>query len=198
MALFFPIPGETPIEDPSGLLVEGIFTRQDLNRVELANILQAVERYFATGPLTEDDAPFDYSWALRLHREMFGEVWDWAGTLRQEARNIGVPPEHIETSLYDLLACLPFWESESWLVQATRLHYRTVVIHPFKNGNGRWARMLANIWLHRHEQPYTRWPDAMVGEESEIRSEYINCLKAADNGDETPLVELHRRYTPQD
>jgi Fic family protein len=39
------------------------------------------------------------------------------------------------------------WEIKTDLLleQAMRIHHRTVNIHPFENGNGRWSRMLANI-----------------------------------------------------
>ena len=33
------------------------------------------------------------------------------------------------------------------LEQAVLIHHRAVQIHPFRNGNGRWSRMLSNIWL---------------------------------------------------
>ena len=39
--------------------------------------------------------------------------------------------------------------------QAVLLHHRAVQIHPFENGNGRWSRLLANIWLKKHAHPIT-------------------------------------------
>lgn len=33
---------------------------------------------------------------------------------------------------------------------ATRIHHRAVQIHPF--ANGRWSRMLANIYLRQHDK----------------------------------------------
>ena len=83
------------------------------------------------------------------------------------------------------------------LEQAAQLHYRAVWIHPFENGNGRWARLLANIWLSRHKSPLVVWPEAMSGQESPIRSDYLKALKAADTGDFSPLMELHRQYANQ-
>lgn len=41
---------------------------------------------------------------------------------------------------------------------AALLHYRAVKIHPFPNGNGRWSRMLANVWLRKHGAKPTVWP----------------------------------------
>ena len=49
------------------------------------------------------------------------------------------------------------------LEQATRLHHRAVWIHPFMNGNGRWARLLANIWLRVHKAPRSSGPTKASG-----------------------------------
>ena len=79
--------------------------------------------------------------------------------------------------------------------QAALLHHGAVQIHPFPNGNGRWSRMLTNIWLLEKQGTIVEWPSDMV-QTSPLRSEYITALKAADNGDYAPLVELHRRFIP--
>jgi fido (protein-threonine AMPylation protein) len=165
MPLFEPIDGETPIDDVSGLMVKGIALRSELNVVEAANILKATEKYLI-GPVTERLAPFDFTWVCRLHKEMFGDVWKWAGTFRTDQTNISIPPHLIETQVYDLVACLPFWKDQPWPVQAAHLHHRAVAIHPFPNGNGRWSRMLANIWFRRNKQPFTEWPE-QIGRSSQ-------------------------------
>ncbi len=35
----------------------------------------------------QQEAPFTYDWFLKLHIEMFGNVWDWAGKPRQIKEN---------------------------------------------------------------------------------------------------------------
>jgi hypothetical protein len=63
------------------------------------------------------------------------------------------------------------------------------------NGNGRWARLLANIWLGRHDNDIIRWPeDGLVRQASPIRDIYIAALKKADTGDIGSLIDLHRQY----
>jgi Fic-DOC domain mobile mystery protein B len=197
MPLFEPIPGETPIDDISGLKIKGITLRRELNLVEAENIRKATINYF-TGRLSRQEAPFDYAWALQLHREMFGDVWSWAGELRWTQTTIGVAPEHVETQLYDLFESIPYWNDMPWVEQAARLHHRAVQIHPFINGNGRWSRFLANVWLRLNGQPYTEWPEETVGETSVIRGEYLAAIKAADNGDYALLIGLHDRFARKD
>ena len=64
--------------------------------------------------------------------------------------NIGVPPHRIDVDLKNLMDDLAFWRESGemdLIEQVARLHHRSVAIHPFLNGNGRWSRLLANIFL---------------------------------------------------
>jgi Fic-DOC domain mobile mystery protein B len=194
--LFPPIPGETPIDDASGLKVKGVVNRTQLNAVEAENIRKAVVKYLAARP-SPKKARFDYAWLLRLHKEMFGDVWDWAGKLRTCNLNIGVAPAAVEQSLYTMIENLRHRRTLKGFdvfSAAVDLHYQSVRIHPFLNGNGRWSRLLSNIFLKQNDHPIVVWPEEAVGSESPIRGEYIAAIKAADDYDMSALMELHRRY----
>jgi Fic-DOC domain mobile mystery protein B len=189
------LPGETPI-DVSGLRIKGIGTRAELNRAEAENVRKAVVKYLAAKP-SRRSAPFTLTWVKRLHKQMFGDVWSWAGEFRRENLNLGCDWHQVPLQLQALLDDLAFWEGQGvgLLEQTARLHHRAVRVHPFSNGNGRWARMLANVWLKRHDHPVTVWPEDTIGTRSVVRDEYLAVIRAADEGDEGPLFELHRRFT---
>jgi Fic-DOC domain mobile mystery protein B len=192
-----PIPGETPIDDISGLIPKGIETRAALNALEAENIRKAVMKYLAAKPARRL-APFTLDWCYKLHRQMFGHVWTWAGTRRQTELNIGVPAYRVDTDLQTLLDDVHFWRKHPGMdavEQAARLHHRAVWIHPFLNGNGRWARMLANIHLKLAGAALTMWPEETVGNESIVRGEYLAAVRAAEAGDYAALIELHRRFS---
>ncbi len=189
-----PIPGETPITDISELKVKGIRFRSQVNDAESTGIARVTARYLARS-LSRKEAPFDFAWFCDLHRQMFEDVWGGAGSLRTSVTNIGMAPQFIEERLFDLSRNLPCWENEPLLVQATMLHHQAVQIHPFENGNGRWSRVLANIWLRLNRHELTRWPATELSQESAVRDEYIAAIQAADQGDYGPLLELHRRFT---
>lgn len=81
---------------------------------------------------------------LTLHRRMFGDVWTWAGTLRQPVTNVGLEPFLIATQSQLLLDDATFWHTQGVFGSdelAARIHCRLVSIHPFRNGNGRCTRM---------------------------------------------------------
>ncbi len=190
-------PNETPI-DISHLKIKWVKTRQQLNLVEARNMSKAITKYFGRRRPTKTMAPFNLKWVKRLHREMFGEVWDWAGELRTPDLNLGIPWNQIDEKLHNLLRDLEFWERSGMdpIEQAVRLHHLAVQIHPFYNGNGRWARMLANILLRARGGSETRWPESLLGVESTIRGQYLTAIKAADLGDYDPLLSLTRSHTP--
>ena len=190
------IPGETPLDDVSGLRINGITTRAELSNCEARNIEIVVAKYLTIRP-SRRSAKFTYEWCLKLHEQMFGDVWDWAGIRRDRELNIGVAPQAITENLAILLGDLESWPGYSmdFTEQAARLHHRAVHIHPFQNGNGRWARMLANIWLKVHRQPLTFWPEAVIGTQSEVRAEYISAIKKADGGHYDDLIAMHQRFS---
>lgn len=195
MAFEEPIPGQTPIGDVSGLRDRSITTQAALNAAEAENIRGVVLKYLIGRP-TGRSAPFDVAWLRRLHVEMFGEVWDWAGSFRRGELNIGSPPHRIGVELQALVDDLRCWAGSAMpmLEQSVRLHHGAVRIHPFLNGNGRWSRMVGNIWLRLHGHAIVVWPEAVIGSASEVRGAYLDAVRAADAHDFAPLVELHARY----
>ena len=165
--------------DPTGLLVA------ELNDLESAAILTAAQKHLRYAR-TRPETVFDFCYLLELHRDMFGTIWGWAGQTRRFDLNIGIPWLQVEVALYDLSESLPYWSSSEMLVeQAARLHHSLVRIHPFRNGNGRWARLAADIWSRRHGGPLVSWPVDIAGvrPDSPVRAEYITAIKSADAGD---------------
>ncbi|MBN2211295.1 MAG: hypothetical protein JW709_07855, partial [Sedimentisphaerales bacterium] len=74
------IPGATPPADISGMKIKGVTTRSRLYEYEYRNTLKAIYKYLSGKP-SRRMAPFTLAWALKLHKEMFGDVWAWAGKI---------------------------------------------------------------------------------------------------------------------
>jgi hypothetical protein len=70
------------------------------------------------------------------------------------------------------------------VLQATIIHSWLTQIHPFEDGNGRMARLLANIALSQHG-----YPPLLLRSESD-RGQYLDALARSDDGDILPLYEL--------
>ena len=171
--------GETPLDDISGLLIKNISTRSELDVVEADNILEAYLNYtISSSQLTALD--FDTQFLQKLHQEMFCNVWSWAGEFRTTQTSIGIEAVQIRQALYQLVDDLNFWKT-SWDYEeiAVRLHYSLVKIHPFLNGNGRWARLATDIWLISMGKEVLEW-GGNITDEGKSRSEYISALQEAD------------------
>ncbi|WP_428026432.1 mobile mystery protein B [Arcobacter sp.] len=188
------IQGATYCDDISGLKLDTStqYTIEEIYIHEAKNITKATLKYLSTTP-TKKTAPFTYEWFLELHKEMFGDVWDWAGKLRTVELSIGVKAYMVAMELKKLVDDLEFWDKNktfSTVEIASRLHHRAVQIHPFRNGNGRWSRMLANIYLKQNGLDATKWNENLLSKDNPHRDDYINALKKADNGDYSALIEM--------
>lgn len=114
---------------------------------------------------------------------MFDQTWKWAGTYRKGNKNLGVPFHQIMNHIAGSLADAQYWFEKGTFSTdeiAIRLHHRLVWIHPFPNGNGRHARLLADMIAVKHgREPFT-WGARESVHVGPARAEYIRCLKAAD------------------
>ncbi|WIM05034.1 MAG: mobile mystery protein B [Candidatus Nitricoxidivorans perseverans] len=131
----------------------------------------------------------------QLHRQMFGETWKWAGEFRKSDKNIGVDWLKIGVELRKLLDDAHYQiEHASYPPDeiAMRFHHRLVAIHPFPNGNGRHARLMADLLVERLGQPRFTWGHRSLVDASETRRHYIAALQAADRRDIAPLLAIAR------
>ena len=188
------IKGATYSDDISGLKLDTSkqYKLQEIYEYEAKNIFKATLKYMSIIP-SKKTAPFTYEWFLQLHYEMFGDIWDWAGNLRQVELSIGVKAYMVGIELKNLVDDLTYWDKHKTfdiVETAARLHHRAVQIHPFKNGNGRWSRMLANIYLKQNGLQPTKWNENLLSKENLHRDDYIKALKKADNGDYSELIKL--------
>ncbi len=186
--------GATPLHDVSGLIPKHISSQRELNEAEFANTNEVLLKYLLRKP-SKRIAPFTYHWLLTLHQEMFGKVWGWAGKIRDTELNIGVKPFKIRDELQKFAGDYEAWfkHKHSPVEISARIHHRLVWIHPFKGGNGRWARIAANIFLRQQGKLLVAWPeDELLMSVGEFRKKYIEALKKADSSDLSNLTEIHR------
>ena len=188
--------GSTPLtpEDLEGLLPRYITTKKDLYDAEFKNISEATNKYLLSK--RRRLLRFDPLSLYRLHKEMFGHVWAWAGKKRTSNKNIGVDKSQIDAEMKKLADDHAFWLEHGWdpIEISARLHHRLVKIHPFHNGNGLWARLIANIFLKESAGSFIRFPEDDLLVATEIRKRYIRVLLAADHSDYGPLIEFHKEF----
>lgn len=150
-------PGTTVLRNRLGLLDE-----KALNEAERAlSEIAASEIEFAP-------PPYDLSALQRIHRQLFGDLYDWAGELRTldifkgdthfcvESR---VEPE--ANKIFATLADAGWFEGlerGELISAAAELYGDLNMIHPFRDGNGRAQRILFEHLIVNAGYEISWWP----------------------------------------
>lgn len=185
-------PGATPLDadELASLIPSHITTQGELNEWEQLNIVHGEDwaRKQRKEILSE-------TFVRQLHKHMFGETWKWAGDFRKSDKNIGVDWLKISVELRKLLDDAHYQiEHASYPPDeiAVRFHHRLVAIHPFPNGNGRHARLMADLLVERLGQPRFTWGSCGLVDASATRQAYIAALQASDARNYAPLLAFAR------
>jgi len=135
---------------------------------------------------------FDLNHLCAIHKQIFGDLYDWAGELRTvymtRDQTRFAHAEYIRDYADNLFQEL---RNEKWLrgvddAEFTErfAHYYSEVniLHPFREGNGRVQRAFFTL-LAKYNGYHVAW-DQMYQDNN------IQASIAAYNGDETPLIEI--------
>jgi Fic-DOC domain mobile mystery protein B len=191
-------PGNTPLHpDDAAQLIPNLATRKELDEWERTNILAAQNWAFNSRVMRTRD-PLHELYLRELHRRMFRETWKWAGKYRTRDVNFGCPFAEIYQRIPVLLGNVRFWIEKNTFDTdeiAVRFHYQLVTeIHAFPNGNGRHARLLANVLRVKHGRPRFTWGRANLTATGPAREFYFAALHALDSDSTNiqPLLEFAR------
>ena len=179
-------------DEIEGLIPTHIVNRDQLNAQEQENIL-AAHLWLASARMGNINTEANLR---KLHKNMFGKVWRWAGAFRSTGKNIGVEAYQIGIELKNLCDDVDAWiEHASYPADelAARFHHRLVEIHAFPNGNGRHERLATDVLLTKQlgQKAFT-WGSASIEKDGVIRRKYIDALRRADKEDYQALFEFVR------
>jgi Fic family protein len=138
-----------------------------------------------------------------IHREGFGFIFpDWAGNFRTIDVTVGEyePPHYSQVAVLIKNLCddleerlkhtSSFQNEEQFLADVISLlawfQHQFVWIHPFKDYNGRVARLLTNLLVLNFGLPVLE----IKADTGEDRQRYIKAMKAADDHDYSKLERL--------
>ena len=174
--------GATPL-DPDEIegLIPSLSTQSELNEFEALNILEG--EMWARRSTKVRRSLLDQRTLRLIHQKMFGSTWRWAGKYRLTQKSIGCEAWRISGELKILIDDVESWIQHSSYPQeeiGARFHHRLVWIHPFPNGNGRYARLVAELLCEQNGWPRPSWGAPIWARAGELRQNYIKALQEAD------------------
>lgn len=161
---------------------------------EAKNLGKAVE--YLENVLLRDQIPHVVGKLLNLHRILLTELDTSAGSFRTERVMIGgaahqppraeLVPMLVDQILKEIADCTDIGAVKV----ATWSHWAIARVHPFKDGNGRTARLWQDlVLLQAHLAP------AIIRLQDRDQNGYYDALAAADRGDINPLTQLIAQRT---
>lgn len=177
------------LQETSLVLKEGIdITGKPLkDSIEVKNLGIAFDFLYE---LVQEDVEITENYLKQLHSLIIG---DDPSLSPGNYRNIGViitgsehrPPEPFEVpiKMRDLFDWIKASKDENPIIVAAVAHHEMVKIHPFKDGNGRTARLLLNLILLKNGFP-------ICNIKRSERPDYYNALSLADEGEYEPIIEV--------
>lgn len=115
-----------------------------------------MEKYSEKHHFTDQDVRTIHKWFL-------GDIYIWAGTYRSvdlSSENIRYcHAKYIHNSMKSFGVMLaettpsfsPLWPKDEILKRLAKIHGELIIIHPFRDGNGRTTRLLCNLLLMQAE-----------------------------------------------
>ncbi|REL37935.1 cell filamentation protein Fic [Rhodohalobacter sp. SW132] len=141
---------------------------------------------------------FNWKFISSIHKTAFSHLYKFAGELRQVNLSKGgfmfpaarFLPAAVEEFEKEFLKPLPdsFENYEELIELAAPLHAELLFIHPFRDGNGRTARLFGDLIALK--RGFERFNFEMISEKS--MPEYIAAVQAAADKNYEPMTRLFR------
>ncbi len=169
----------------------GITSRQEMDDTEARALEKAtdalIKMYDQTHRFTATDI-------CEIHRIWLGEIYEWAGRYRQVnlskddiafATAAYIPALMTEFEAGVLQRCTPCISAsrEGTIGVLAEVHVELVLIHPFRDGNGRLARILSTLMALQAGLPLLDF-SVIAGEK---RNDYFSAVKAGLGRNFSPM-----------
>lgn len=165
----------------------------EMERIETLELLRVTEQFLDQVGL---DHRFTADDIRRMHHDWLASIYPWAGSYRQVTMSKGgfvfAAPAHIATLMTEfeqtvLKPCTPCNGSVGDVARSlAAVHVELVLIHPFREGNGRVARLLAVLMGLQAGLP----PLDFTLIDRETRESYFAAVRAGMDRNYQPMAAL--------
>ena len=176
-------------------------SNEELNALEAEYIFKAQKKYLLSD-LSSPTHWFNVAFLKKIHKEMFFDIWEYGGEFQKTQKTLpGVQPFRTMFSLAFFCADVVSWCNSApeltFLEQAAIIHHKLIRIQPFKDENGRFARLVTDRYLKSWKCSFPHWPTDLKNNR-ELKNRYVAVLKSADANDYKPLLEFMRGFGGKD
>jgi cell filamentation protein len=177
----------------------GIRGKTEMDRIEAKALETAEKRYLG---IITDETVFTADLICRMHRDWLGGIYEWAGryrTVEMQKGNFRWPPafrvsqnmawleaEFLRKSTPCHLAPL-----EAVSEKVATIHAELLLVHPFREGNGRLARWLADLMFLQAGYPIPLYNFSGKGAVKR-KNEYLNAVVVGYGQNYAPLATFFR------
>jgi fido (protein-threonine AMPylation protein) len=169
--------GQTPLEESMrfDLKLKHIQDMTELYEIESEHIAEAIVWCEST-----HKNHLEYPTWLELHKQMLGKIWKFAGNIRSTelANDDFHLPYNIRPSLLLMEKDLKYWIEHKTYPPKEMMaifHEKLLTIHPFKDGNGRWSRVLTEFICMKENIEVPNW-GASIKDDKLRRDTYIKAI----------------------
>ena len=171
----------------------GITDADEMEALESGLLLMLYEQLFIEGQLP---AKLVFGHISEWHRQWLGNVYDWAGRLR----NANLAKDGFQFASADRISLLIAGFDKQFLSRSGGLksfahrelvrylaecHVEFILIHPFREGNGRLSRLLCDVLSVQAGKgllDYSLW--------DEHKAFYFKAIQAGVSGNYSPMMQL--------
>lgn len=177
----------------------GIRLKTEMDRAE-ADALDAVEnRYFE---IITDKTIFTAELICRMHRDWLEGIYEWAGryrTVEMQKGKFRWPPAFrvpqnmawLEDELLSKSTPCKSAPLNGVAKKVAEIHAEFLLVHPFREGNGRLARWLADLMFLQAGYPMPLYSFSGKGSVKR-KKEYLDAVVAGYGQDYAPLTDFFR------
>lgn len=150
---------KVPQDEQEGQVLPNKLNITDLREIELAEAKGFISAQIILRSELNSETKFDLKYILRIHELALGEIYSFAGKTRKVDMSKGgfrfPSAYHLDNTLKEfdntLLKTIGNnYQNVSELIEdISKVHAELLFIHPFREGNGRTARILANLMAEK-------------------------------------------------
>ena len=190
------------LPDDQGEVLPNLPGLTDQRAVELAEAEGFLRAEITLYDELEDGTVFDLAYLQRMHRLALGHLYAFAGKWREvnlskggfnfpSAKYLDATMQEFERSMLKPLPDL--YEDRDALIRDVALvHGELLFIHPFREGNGRTARLLADMMAQKQGYGKLHWE--RIGR---VRfDDYVQAVQQAAVSNRQPMEDIIRSVFP--